>query len=591
MAMLKTLYRKHGGCKTIKNYIEYGVKDYLERGSRNLAYDYSDLVIDPENWDRQFDNTRERWGKNEGRKYYHMIISPDPEDNCSLEKLRDLATSWMQARYHDKEYVIGYHNDNGHMHAHIVMNSVDPITGYKIHMSDKDIRDDTMTLQRMCKERGLSYFENPRPIKDKDGYTANKGDIKRPPVVLSEAEKRLMARGIKPWKQEIRDAIDLCASETKSWDAFVKAMAEYNVSIKVDRRNVVTYTLPPDAKGRRRAVRGTERNLGNAYTLKSILQRIPKIDGRTYVGFRTPPAPTIGIPKTIEQRIENNAKRRPWIDPQKTLDLIAIMRKNGFSNVAELDAALQNERNTLDEIRIQIEEAQIYIDIVGESQQKIERYLDMRDGRDARISTVAGFMEYSSTESWMKVNDIDPDTYAENIKPQIEQRRQELEEFTHICAAHEQTVSALYDAMKTARRLGMSVPEPETTTARRTNQQRWQDYRHITSREDLTRFNERLSLKSAERFEASGYENLKALAQMQREIVLRKQQEIIARQREAQRQAQQLQELQRQQQQAFIQQQALIQQAFMQQQQTAPQKPQQEAERQQTPQQGRGRRL
>lgn len=591
MAMLKTLYRKHGGCKQIKNYIENGIKNYLEKGSRNLAYDYSDLIIDRENWAQQFDDTRKSWGKDEGRKYYHIIISPDPQDNCSLETLRDLATSWMLERYSGKEYVIGYHNDNGHMHAHIVMNSVDPMTGYKINMSNKDIVDDTMTLQRMCKERGLAYFTNPRPVKDSEGYSVTKGDIKHPAVVLTEAEKRLIARGITPWKQEIRNAIDLCATETRNWDGFVKAMAAQNVSIKVDRRNVVTYTLPPDAKGRKRVVRGTERNLGSAYTLKNVLGRMQKVDGRTYTGFRMPDEPTIAIPKTAEQIIEQRGQRRPWIDPQKTLDLLTIMRKNGFSNVGELDAALQKERDALDEVRHQIDEAKIYIEVVGESKQKIERYLDMRDGRSADIATVAGFFEFSELEGWIELHDIDPDTHVEKIRPQIEQRRQELDELNHICTEHEQTVSALYDAMKTARRLGMSVPEPETTTARRTNQQRWQDYRHITSREDLARFNERLSLKSAERFEASGYENLKALAQMQREIVLRKQQEIIARQREAQRQAQQLQELQRQQQQAFMQQQALIQQAFMQQQQTAPQKPQQEAERQQTPQQGRGRRL
>ena len=186
MAMIKTLARKHGGCENIM--------DYIEKEGACLAYDYGDNVADLSNWAREFDTVRADWGKDAGRKYYHVMISPDPSDGCDLETLRELATSWARERYPDAQWVIGYHDEGGRLHAHIAMNAVIPSTGYKIHMSDDDVEADAKALQDMCRARGLSYFEGPRPEPSGDGWAVARGARRRPAVALSDAERRLMAR-------------------------------------------------------------------------------------------------------------------------------------------------------------------------------------------------------------------------------------------------------------------------------------------------------------------------------------------------------------------------------------------------------------
>ena len=78
MAMLKTLARKFGGCKQIK--------DYLARNGRAVTFRSSSIELDDGDWDERMNETRQMFGKDKGRKYYHFVISPDPEDG--LEGVR-----------------------------------------------------------------------------------------------------------------------------------------------------------------------------------------------------------------------------------------------------------------------------------------------------------------------------------------------------------------------------------------------------------------------------------------------------------------------------------------------------------------------
>lgn len=518
MAMLKTLYRKQGGCAAIQKYIE--------KEGECLAYDYGPSVSEDENWADMFDRTRRLWGKDKGRKYYHIIISPDPDDECDLATLRDLATSWMRERYPETDYVIGYHNDGGRIHAHIAMNSVVPDTGYKIKISDRDVTEDAKTLQRLCKERGLSYFENPRPNRGKSGYEISKGERRRPHVVLSEAEKRLLARGIKPWKQDVRDAIDASVQEAANWDDFVNAMGARGFSVKVGKRNVATFACI-DAEGRRRTVRGTVDNLGSAYTLQGIMLRLPKKDGREYTGVYTPPVcRPIVVPKTIEEAISLKGKRRPWVDPQRMIDLIAIMRKNGFANAGDLAKAMNDEREFLDRQRMRLSEADAYAKFLEDAEKRIARWIEIDSGEDAGtlIASVDNLFERQSLEQWFAERGIDPYGFAKDADGMRRDAREEAARIAQVCDDHEKALSALASAMQTAQRIGMPIPETDAARAARSKGSRlWRGIRRIASREDLARLRERQIERTARRFEESGNERLKALAALQREASLQEQ--------------------------------------------------------------------
>ena len=121
MAMLKTLARKFGGCKQIK--------DYLARNGRAITFRSSSIDLDRSDWDEQMNATRQMFGKDTGRKYYHFVISPDPEDGLDAKAVDTLAYDWVRERYSGYQWAIETHIDNGIPHAHIVVNSVNPVDG------------------------------------------------------------------------------------------------------------------------------------------------------------------------------------------------------------------------------------------------------------------------------------------------------------------------------------------------------------------------------------------------------------------------------------------------------------------------------
>ena len=91
MAMLKTLARKFGGCKQIR--------DYLARNGRAVTFRSSSIELDSGDWDERMNETRQMFGKDKGRKYYHFVISPDPEDGLDARAVDTLAYDWVRERY------------------------------------------------------------------------------------------------------------------------------------------------------------------------------------------------------------------------------------------------------------------------------------------------------------------------------------------------------------------------------------------------------------------------------------------------------------------------------------------------------------
>ncbi|MBR3258699.1 MAG: relaxase/mobilization nuclease domain-containing protein [Eggerthellaceae bacterium] len=156
--------------------------------------------------------------------YRHFIISPSPEDNVSLETLRDLALSWVKENFADYQVAITYHDDNRNRipHAHIIVNNTNLSTGRRLHLTDADTAALASSLQALALKRGLSHFENlPDSPSKTDIHTladyvraranvSRSGRNHRPSAqreYLSKAEREARDRGVALWKQDIRDRI------------------------------------------------------------------------------------------------------------------------------------------------------------------------------------------------------------------------------------------------------------------------------------------------------------------------------------------------------------------------------------------------
>ena len=113
---------------------------------------------DPGREYRQMMDTKNEVGKLDGRQCYHIIQSFKPGEvtpELALEIAKEFAAEYLP----DYEVVIGTHVDRGHIHSHIVFNSVNGQTGEKYHVTPQEYyRQIRAISDRLCREYGLSVI-------------------------------------------------------------------------------------------------------------------------------------------------------------------------------------------------------------------------------------------------------------------------------------------------------------------------------------------------------------------------------------------------------------------------------------------------
>lgn len=112
---------------------------------------------------RQMMDTKRAVGKLDGRQCYHIIQSFKPGEvtpELALEIAKEFAAEYLS----DYEVVIGTHIDRGHIHSHIVFNSVNAQTGEKYHVSTQEYyRQIRAISDRLCQKHGLSVIMEGQP--------------------------------------------------------------------------------------------------------------------------------------------------------------------------------------------------------------------------------------------------------------------------------------------------------------------------------------------------------------------------------------------------------------------------------------------
>lgn len=112
---------------------------------------------------RQMLDTKREVGKMGGRQCYHIIQSFKPGEvtpELALEIAKEFAAEYLA----DYEVVIGTHVDRGHIHSHLVFNSVNAQTGEKYHITTQEYyRQIRAISDRLCREHGLSVIMEGQP--------------------------------------------------------------------------------------------------------------------------------------------------------------------------------------------------------------------------------------------------------------------------------------------------------------------------------------------------------------------------------------------------------------------------------------------
>lgn len=118
---------------------------------------------DPGRECRQMLETKRAVGKKDGVQYYHIIQSFKPGE-VTPELALEIAKEFADQHLPGHEAVIGTHVDRGHIHSHILFNSVNADTGEKYHSNAQSYyRQIRAVSDRLCRKHGLSVLMEGAP--------------------------------------------------------------------------------------------------------------------------------------------------------------------------------------------------------------------------------------------------------------------------------------------------------------------------------------------------------------------------------------------------------------------------------------------
>ncbi|MCM1386452.1 MAG: relaxase/mobilization nuclease domain-containing protein [Bacillus sp. (in: Bacteria)] len=241
--------------KAIKNTLKKAI-DYIinpdKTDAGQLVYSYSCSINTA---DIEMGLTAEQgnqMGNRAGNRVaYHLIQSFSPEDDITPEQALKLGIEFAQKVTRGKhEFVIATHIDKGHIHNHIIFNSVDYVSHKKYHSNKKDkyrIRD---INDEICKENNLSVLPK-YDAKRKRQYNDNHKEA--------------------GWKNKLKEAIDSAIQTSDSFDDFLFAMEMEGYTIK--KGKYIAFHAPEQMREGRDAYTRAK-TVGDDYTEDAIKQRI-----------------------------------------------------------------------------------------------------------------------------------------------------------------------------------------------------------------------------------------------------------------------------------------------------------------------------
>ena len=196
--------------------------------------------------------TKERWHKLGGVQGYHLVQSfaaGEVSPELAHQIAKELADRVLGGRY---EYVIGTHLNTGHIHSHIVWNSVSRIDGKKYHSNGKSyVTEIRAVSDELCRKYKLSIID-----------TETSHHVAKP-----YAEWLAEKNGQPTWRTAIRQDVDEAIQQSLTWRQFLSAMERKGYEVRMGRKYPVL--RPP---GKERFVRF--KTLGKRYTPEAIQTRI-----------------------------------------------------------------------------------------------------------------------------------------------------------------------------------------------------------------------------------------------------------------------------------------------------------------------------
>lgn len=197
-------------------------------------------------------NTKQRFGKEDKRQGYHLIISFQEEEtspDTALEITRRFVEQYLGVEY---EAIYAVHDNTDCVHSHIVFNSVNFVTGRKYRYEKGDWEKEILPLiNGLCEEYGLATLELMK-------------EEKKQPKGRTHGDSETFHN----FSDMIKRDVDACIIKATSFESFLMGLEEKGYEVKKGKYLAIK---PPGMECFRRC-----KTLGEHYAEETIRDRIEK---------------------------------------------------------------------------------------------------------------------------------------------------------------------------------------------------------------------------------------------------------------------------------------------------------------------------
>lgn len=270
---------KKGGSKHLSNSIRYIMNPEKTNDGELIG---GNAGLTPQEVYRTMMDTKLDWDKTEGRQGYHFVLSFQPgsvNEETAYQIIKEFCEEYLGD---DFDYVFSIHNDQKHMHGHIVFNSVNRLSGYKYRYENGDWEKYIQPITNaICERYGLPPLEFDSEIRKGTSYAQWQADKKGTPT----------------WKKIIRADIDYISSISENETEFVHNMEKIGYQVRKGNSQKHGIYFAFKAVEQKRAWRSY--NLGIGYSYAEIISRI----GKERFVYKNPKTPRIRFCKM--QKVTN----------------------------------------------------------------------------------------------------------------------------------------------------------------------------------------------------------------------------------------------------------------------------------------------
>ena len=195
-----------GGMRSVLGYVSqekktlYEDRKYVTGINYNPATAYEEMRL-----------TKQLYGKTDGRQYYHLVQSFPKGYKISPKEAHRIAVEFAQKAFENYECEVATHVDRGHIHSHIVFNSVSFADGKKYHSNKESLLELMNLSDEICRKHNVQVLDDPKP------------KLKQKRVkVMSDREFRSRLKE-QSWKEQLDFAtiIDSPPPIPRSWSAIL----------------------------------------------------------------------------------------------------------------------------------------------------------------------------------------------------------------------------------------------------------------------------------------------------------------------------------------------------------------------------------